>query len=249
MQQQPSSQLAPIVAHPQGPGPVLRPEVRRLFWQGQVGPAFWTVASLFSMGVNVILVIILLVVGKELFSIKQLVSQQLIGGLYSNFQRMDEAHILTTINVKDTIQVEDTIVVNDTIPVVFDLPLQTETTVVLTKNTKITSGKVMLNGTWVTTDIMLPKNTPLDIYLNLTVPVNQMLPVTLNVPVNLQVPVDMDVPVDIPLNQTQLHEPFVGLQQVVSPYHSLLTGLPDSWDEACSRTGGGRLCGWVFAGE
>jgi hypothetical protein len=32
----------------------------------------------------------------------------------------------------------------------------------------------------------------------------------------------LTVPVDIPLNQTELHEPFTGLQQVVSPLFWLL---------------------------
>ena len=45
---------------------------------------------------------------------------------------------------------------------------------------------------------------------------------------NLVVPVDqkvlavLDVPVDIPLDQTELHEPFVGLQQVVKPWYCLI---------------------------
>jgi hypothetical protein len=30
------------------------------------------------------------------------------------------------------------------------------------------------------------------------------------------------VPVDIPLEQTELHEPFVGLQQVVKPWYCLI---------------------------
>jgi hypothetical protein len=32
------------------------------------------------------------------------------------------------------------------------------------------------------------------------------------------------VPVNIPLSQTQLHEPFVGLQQVVKPWYCLVEG-------------------------
>jgi hypothetical protein len=33
---------------------------------------------------------------------------------------------------------------------------------------------------------------------------------------------ELNVDVDIPLNQTDLHEPFVGLQGVVKPYYCLL---------------------------
>jgi hypothetical protein len=36
------------------------------------------------------------------------------------------------------------------------------------------------------------------------------------------IPIHLDVPVNIPLRETQLHEPFVGLQQVVEPWSCLL---------------------------
>jgi hypothetical protein len=42
------------------------------------------------------------------------------------------------------------------------------------------------------------------------------------VPVNQSVLAELNVPVDIPLNQTELHDPFVGLQKVVEPYLCLL---------------------------
>jgi hypothetical protein len=38
------------------------------------------------------------------------------------------------------------------------------------------------------------------------------------VPVQGSVPVHLDVPVNIPLAQTQLQEPFAGLQNVVRPF-------------------------------
>ena len=50
-------------------------------------------------------------------------------------------------------------------------------------------------------------------------------------PVDASVPVVLTVPVDIPLNETELHEPFVGLQEVVSPYNQMLGGMPNAWDE------------------
>ena len=59
--------------------------------------------------------------------------------------------------------------------------------------------------------IVLPQGTLLPINIeNLAVPVNQSVKAVL------------DVPVDIPLKQTQLHEPFVGLQQVVEPWYCLV---------------------------
>ncbi|MGW8249601.1 MAG: hypothetical protein ACWGO1_03080, partial [Anaerolineales bacterium] len=85
------------------PGSSLHPtEPPRWLWQGRIGPAFWTVAGLISLTVNIILVALLVLLGREIFSLKSLVDQQLIGGLYKNFIRMDEANIVTSIRVQDT---------------------------------------------------------------------------------------------------------------------------------------------------
>ena len=213
----------------------LPPNVERYVWQGKIGPAFWTVASVFSLAVNIFPIAILILVGRELFSLKSLVSTQLIGGLYKNFVRMDDAHIVTTIQVEDTIQVKDQI------PVVFTLPLQQDTQVVLTRNAPVKNATIFLNGAAVPLDIILKEGTALDIRLDMTIPVSQSVPVVLNVPVNLS------VPVDIPLNQTELHEPFLGLRDVVAPYNDLLRPLPDSWQETSfCGSGTGWLCRWIF---
>jgi hypothetical protein len=195
----------------------------KVVWQGKIGPAFWTICSLISLAANVILIVILAAVGKQLFALKNLVSAQLIGGLYTNFVKMDGAHIVSEIQVQDTIRVVDEI------PVVFNLPLSQDTTVVLTQDTQIPNTQVRISSSVLSinapANITLPAGTPLEIRLDLVVPVSQTLPVTLDVPVNLR------VPVDIPLNQTQLHEPFVGLRQVVEPYRNLLGRTPTSWRE------------------
>jgi hypothetical protein len=60
---------------------------------------------------------------------------------------------------------------------------------------------------------------------DIVLPAGTLLPIniqSLTVPVDQKVPAVLDVPVDIPLNQTDLHEPFVGLQKVVEPYYCLL---------------------------
>ncbi len=113
--------------------------------------------------------------------------------------------------------------------------MEQDTQVTLTKDTPVKNATVYLNGQPVPTDIVLKKGTKLNIALSLVVPVNQMLPVTLNVPIRLE------VPVDIPLDQTELHQPFTGLQEVISPLKSLMDDLPDSWNETplC-----GPLTGW-----
>jgi len=211
------------------PEPQIRPDEpnramdHKLLWQGRIGPAFWTVASILSLAVNVILLVLLILLGRNLFDIKGLINHQLIGGLYYNFLLMDQARIKTSVQVEDTIQVEDSM------PVVFDLPLEQDTTVVLTKETPIKNATIYLNGQPVPIDIVLREGTPLSIHLDLTVPVNQTIPVSLDVPVNLT------VPVEIPLNETDLHRPFIGLQNVISPFYWELNKLPDSWAEAIGR--------------
>lgn len=233
-----------MIRKPAAPKPNSQPSslmsrVRPLFWQGKVLPAFWTVTGTLSLIVNVILIVVLIMVGRLLFDIKKLVNDGLIGGLYQNFVLMDQAHIQTTIVVEDTILVEDTI------PVVFDLPLNTDTTVVLTEDipipntlVRINTGVISLNAP---AEVTLPRGTPLKINLDLTVPVNQTIPVVLNVPVKLK------VPVDIPLENTQLHQPFVGLQDVVSPYRTMLNDAPSTWEETpvCGPVSM-WLCRWLF---
>jgi hypothetical protein len=131
----------------------------------------------------------------------------LLGGLYSNFEKMDAAHITTTIPVQTEI------------PVKFDLQLNQQTNVVLSQDVTISNALVTvktggMNIANALTTIVLPQGTNLPVVLNLTVPVDKMVPIAL------------DVQVDIPLEQTQLHEPFVGLQEVVKPFYCMLS--PDA---------------------
>jgi len=173
----------------------------------KLGPPFWTIASIISMTVNVVVLIVLLAL---LFNVKGLnignilgLGNNLLGGLYSNFEKMDLAHITSTIPVQTTI------------PVKFDLQLNQQTNVVLSRDVTINNALVTvntggLNITRALTTIVLPEGTILPVVLNLTVPVDTTVPVVLN------------VAVDIPLNQTQLHEPFTGLQEVVKPFYCMI---------------------------
>ena len=171
------------------------------------GPVFWTIASVVSLTVNVLLVIVLVVllVNMQRFNVGNALNlgNSFLGGLYTNFEKMDRAHITRDVQV------------NTTIPVKFDLPLNQATNVVLSQDVTIDNALVTvktggLNITNALTTIVLPQGTTLPIVLNLTVPVDTTVPITLN------------VPVDIPLEQTQLHEPFVGLQDVVRPIYCML---------------------------
>lgn len=202
MSEQPAAE--PVESKPES---AIRTRRRR---EQKLPTGFWTFASIFSLIMNLILIAIVAVLAANLFTIKTTLLQPLIDGLYSNFQLMDAAHIKTTIPVSASV------------PAVFDLPLDTDTSVVLTEDTTIpgatvsvyTGGMMIQNAA---TDIVLPKGTILPIHLTMTVPVEQ------------QIPVNLTVDVDIPLNQTELHEPFVGLQGVVAPYKVMLDKLPGSW--------------------
>ncbi|MFC1996059.1 hypothetical protein ACFLXI_00440 [Chloroflexota bacterium] len=201
--------------------------VTRVFWQGKFGPAFWTITGIISITVNIILIVALIIIGQQLFTLNEIVEYGLIGGLHSNFVAMDEATILTTVKVEDTI------------PVKFDLPVQTNTTVVLTEPTPIRGASVVINTS------VLNINAPADIVL----PAGLELPISLDiiVPVDKEVPVILTVPVNIPLNETELHEPFVGLREVVEPYKVMLGDLPDVWMETPLCQGQGeKACIFVF---
>jgi len=174
-------------------------------------PAFWTVASVMSFAVNIVLLIILAVVIQNFSSVGLTVTgigSHLLGGLYENFVKMDQAHIKTQIPVSQEI------------PVQFSLNVTGPTNVVLTQDVAITGALVTINSDVLNinrarANIVLPQGTILPISVeNLVVPVDQ------------KVLAELNVGVDIPLNQTELHEPFVGLRQVVEPFYCLLEPCP-----------------------
>lgn len=173
------------------------------------GPRFWTIASVISLTINGITLLALGITAFLLLrnglSVSALLNMgnSLLGGLYTNFEKMDRASIQTNVEV------------NTTIPVQFDLQLNQQTNVVLSQDVTIENALVTVNtgGLNITrgnTTIILPQGTTLPVVLNLVVPVDTTVPVTLN------------VPVDIPLSQTQLHEPFTGLQDVVRPFYCMI---------------------------
>jgi len=173
-------------------------------------PAFWTIASIMSITVNIVLLGVLLamlqmfgaVQGMQLYATDQI--SGLLGGLYTNFVKMDEANIRTNIHVEKEI------------PVQFSLNVSGPTDVTLSRNVTINGALVTvqtggLNIVNARATIVLPEGLVLPINIqNLVVPVDQKVLAVL------------DVPVDIPLDQTELHEPFVGLRKVVEPWYCFL---------------------------
>lgn len=201
---------APVPSPASKPVPKVDPAPKSgtSFW----GPRFWTTASALSLTINIVITIILIILVISVYRLKldmaKVISAgtaliDLPGGLYSNFEKMERASIQTNV------------VVNTTIPVKFDLQLNQQTNVILSQDVTITNALVTvntggLNISRANTTIVLPAGTTLPVNLTLTVPVDQQVPVTLN------------VPVDIPLRNTQLNDPFVGLQNVIKPLYCLL---------------------------
>lgn len=185
-------------------------------------PRFWTITAIFSLVINVLLVVVVIVLLTQVFAIKSAIQQGLIDPLYENFVRMDEARIQTSVTVETNV------------PARFDLPLDTDTTVRLSQDTPIANARVDINTGALTlnapADILLPAGTDLPIHLSLSVPVDQ------------QIPVSLTVPVDIPLDQTELHTPFVGLRDTVAPYRDMLNKIPSSWKEALCGPNPGAFC-------
>jgi hypothetical protein len=201
------------------------PEQEPRRWRWSFLPAFWTIASVLSMIVNIVLIIILLLLFQQLGQIQGLQSYatdettSLLGGLYTNFVKMDQATISSTIPV------------DAEIPLNIVVPVQTVTEIQLAQPTVIEGAHVFIDTP------VLRLNAP----ARVTLPATTRLSVRLDFPLTVQnsVPVHLDVPVNIPLNQTELHEPFVGLQKVVEPWYCLVEpGATVNGIQVCSQAGG-----------
>ena len=177
--------------------------------------AFWTVTGTLSLVVDAILIAIVIMLlfyvrrlniqVKELMSLSSM-PLDTVSGLYSNFEKMNAAHIITTIPY-DT-----------EIPVQFDLQINQATEVVLSQDTPISGARVTL-----TTGGLEISNAPANIIL----PAGTRLPIqlTLTVPVSRNVPVHLSVPVNIDLATSELGVPFTGLMDVLEPLYCLLDPL------------------------
>ncbi len=200
----------------------LRPD-----WQ-KTRHAFWDVATVLSMLINIFLIAALILLSREQFLLKRMVVGNLLGGLYTNIGKLDSAHIKTTLQVQTEILVE------------FPLQIDQPTQVTLTEDTTITGARLTLTtgiGTIISdpTKIILPKGTILPVQLNMTVPVKTT------------VPVSIPVSVDIPLSSTDLHEPFTNLKEnVIGPYLTSLWGGAYYWEDVPACKVLRPLCAWWF---
>lgn len=172
------------------------------------GPPFWTVTGILSLVVNAILIAVLLVLFDRLGQLQSLtgtasnIGASVLGGMYSNFEKMDRATIKTVIPVDAQIPLDITV------------PVQTTTQITLAESVNIPNAQVVINtgGLNINSNarVTLPAGTPLTVNLNFELPVQATIPVHLEVPVN------------IPMAETELHEPFVGLQEVVRPWYCMV---------------------------
>lgn len=184
--------------------------------------AFKNFVVLFSFVVNLVLIVVVIILAINLFTIKGGIAEPLIDGLHTNFVALDNANIIRQISVQDEIPVAFTLMVEDTINVTLT------DNVVLTRPAtfNLPGGGGIINGT---VDLVLPEGLELPIALSLPVDVDEM------------VPVNLLVDVEIPLNETQLHEPFYRLRMLFEPFVVMLDALPNSYAEAADIiTGGGN---------
>jgi hypothetical protein len=192
------------------------------------GPPFWTIASMISLGVNFILLIVLLWALGQVSALRKnpSMAQALkdpnaltagtLQGLYDSFEAMDAASIQTVIPV-DT-----------QVPINLNIQINTQTSVVLSQDVTITGANVRINTGLFNINapatVTLPAGTTLPINLNLSVPVQDTIPI------------HIDVPVNIPLAGTGLHDPFIKLQTTILPLYCLVNPA------AASTISGVPLC-------
>jgi hypothetical protein len=174
-------------------------------------PRLWTIASIISMAINAVLVVALLIIFQQLggLSVSRL-GTGVLGGLYTNFERMDQAHIRTTIPVQTTI------------PLNLSIPVQTTTAITLAQSVVINNAHVKIATSTFNidsnADVTLPAGTTLNVNLNFTLPVQTTVPVTLN------------VPVDIAVAATDLHPAITGLESTIQPLYCMVNAGAISLD-------------------
>jgi hypothetical protein len=214
------------------------PRLQKVVYQGKFLPAFWTVACLFSLFINVILVGLLIGFGHSFFELKAVVSNGLVTEASNSLATMDKAHLVLTVPVETTVRVQDNL------PVAFDIPINQNTQLSIIEETNITGARIYLNNTAVTTDLTLPANTALQANFDMNIPVSTTVPVDITVPVSVQ------VPVDIAIDQTDLHQSIVGLQEAIAPYKTVIGTSFNSPDQfsICKNWLTGWMCR-LFFGE
>lgn len=197
--------------------------------QGKFMPTFWTVATILSLLVNIVLIAVLISFGHQFSELKKVVSNGLVDGLYNNLTLMDQAHIVTTVPVQTDVRFKHDL------PVSFDLPIKQDSQVTLTRSTTV-AATTIINGSLVPLNVTLPASTPLQFTFNTTVPISTTAPLDLTIPVSLQ------VPMDVAIDQTDLHQSIIGMQGALEPYITVSPNVSVKVDTAFCKF---WLSGWM----
>jgi hypothetical protein len=183
--------------------------------------------SLILIIVNIILLVVILLLSREVFALKRMMMGDVLGGIYLNVGKIDQATINTEIQVDDNLKLD------------FPLEINQPTEVVLTADTPI-SGAIIsistggLNIINAPADIILPAGSKLPIQLNMTVPVNTTIPISLKIPLNLSVA------------ETAIHQPLIDLQNVIKPYlFTYMEGSTAVQDQPLCKIFG-FICSWWY---
>lgn len=190
---------------------------KKWLWSGKPWQAFKSMALFFSFGMNLIMLVAMLALAPLIIPIVSDIARPIVGGLNSSFVDMSSAKIQRVIEVDDTLDVE------------FTLPVEASTTVVIYED-------VALEG--VPARFVLPGGGGVingQVYLSLPDGLSLPVQLSLDVPVRNTIPVKLAVAVDIPLNETELGEPFNKLESLFGPLDELLQGLPATNDELLDR--------------
>lgn len=164
----------------------------------RVLPAFWTIGGILSVVANVVL---LTMVGQTPRSVLELgnagLESRALAGVFSGLQKMDQAHIRTSIPLVTTLSLDASV------------PVKTSTSMTLARDVLISGAHVSLNAAGVSidapADVTLPAGTVLDINLDLVLPMTSILPVA------------AEIPVDIAVQDTELHVAIQELQDSLRP--------------------------------
>ncbi|MFO3796230.1 MAG: hypothetical protein ACK8QZ_02970, partial [Anaerolineales bacterium] len=174
-------------------------------------PAFWTVASIASMSLNIVLIVIVILLIQQIGTVNGALNfaNNLLSGLYGNFEKMYQAHIRTTIPVSTRVPVE------------LEVCIRRETNVSLTQDVGIVGARVTVQSGGLSIT---------NAYTNIRLPGGVVLPIALDlcVPVQAEIPVNINVQTDIPIAETELGAPIQGLMETIRPIYCLIT--PDARD-------------------
>ena len=190
-------------------------------------PFFQKYRGAFSIAFNIFLLIVILLLGKQVFTLKKMIVGDVMGALYMNLEELDKSVISSQITIEDTVQLD------------FPLQVNQKTDLVLTDDTVINGARITISTgaltiTGAPASIVLPAGTILPVQLNLEIPVDASAPLDLNSSIN------------IPLAETDLHRPLTNMQNIIEPQIISYMDGATSWQDIPACKIFGFFCKWWF---